>query len=883
MRLTLCLFVASAMFTLAAAPNQGQAPNPDEQLLRAAGVSTDAAALLDFFVQRSRRQADDARLVEMSRQLADADANVRAKTCADLLACGPSAIPTLRHVLNDLEDPAAAQAAQYCLDWLEGDHRAALPVAAARLLAVRNPDGATSALLAYLPFADDRSVVDGVKAALGTIAQAIVAGKGKPDPALLQALSDPVPLRRAVAVEVLSEGGDPAVLPDIRKILGDPKPQVRLRAALALAKRGDETAIGVLIDLLVELHPAERRQAEETLQQLAGDWAPNPALAGDDDVSRKIRRGAWAAWWQSTDGPTLLAAFRRHSLTPEQLIEVQTLIEQLGDAKFASRERATNALALMGPKVVALLRDAAKSPEPERSQRAASCLKRIEQNEDKHRLPIAAARLLAIRHPPGATEALLAYLPFNDDFAMKTEVGTALKQLAVAAGKPDPALLKALSDTLPIRRIAAAETLAGAGFADSYPSVRRLLGDSDPSVRIRVGVALAMANDKLAIPALIDLVAALPREQTWQAELLLSRLAGLKASPGPFGDDSAQRKQAAAAWQSWWKENSATIDLAGLAKAPGVLGRIVIVERAIAIKAKNAKGPVGADGFQGGGKGVAGAKKGNVAPGQAIGPIGTDRVVEVDKGGNPLWQMENLAAPLDAILLPGNRVLLSEVRASRATERDRKGGILWQAPFDSSPVSMQRLPDGNTFYATQTGGLRELDKNGTVVFARDLDTGMQNNPFQNNAAANNLGQPQFAQIQSFLTSAYKTASGQIICLMSTGTCLRMDAKGKEIHRFKLVQQDPSAAPAGFDLTPKGNILVAERDGVVREYNLEGKVVWQAKIANPSPTQYATRMANGHTLLTSYTLGTVTEMDGDGRAVWQYTSPAGYRPLRAREQ
>src|SRR5262245_58892930 len=225
--------------------------------------------------------------------------------------------------------------------------------------------------------------------------------------------------------------------PDDRKLLRDPDPQARLRAALRLAPQQDEEAVGVLIELLAELPAGQSRLAEQALQALAQEWAPTPALARDDEVSRRIRRDAWAAWWRNTDGPALLAAFRKRTLSPEQTEQAQSLITQLGDRVFARRQDASAALVALGPPVVPLLRpDMQGSDDLERSRRIELCLEEIARNADQN-LPLVAARLLALRKPPGATEALLAYLPFTDDEVMKWEVIQGLTSLAVRDGKPD--------------------------------------------------------------------------------------------------------------------------------------------------------------------------------------------------------------------------------------------------------------------------------------------------------------------------------------------------------------------------------------------------------------------------------------------------------------
>jgi HEAT repeat protein len=507
--------------------------------------------------------------------------------------------------------------------------------------------------------------------------------------------------------------------PDDRKLLRHPNPQVRLEAALALVERQDEEAIGVLIDLLAELRPAQRRLAEQALRQLAEEWSPNPTLTKDDEVSRRIRRDSWAAWWRNTDGPALLTAFRKRTLSPEQTDKVLALIAQLGDKVFAKRERASAELVNLGPAVVPMLRQALQGADLEQIQRLHKCLKQIAKNLDEDALPHAAARLLAVRKPAGATQALLAFLPFTDDEVMKWEVGKALRSLAVQNGKPDPILMKTLKDASPLRRAVAAEVLAGLDHGDYQNAVRQLLTDPDGTVRLRVAVALVCARDKEAVPVLIDLVADLPREQLWQAEEILFRLAGVKTPQAEPGDDAAARKKYRDAWKMWWKDNGPTAKLAALEIPPPLLGFTVIAE-------------------------VADGNRAN------------SRVVEVDQGGKVRWQIDGLNQPVDVRVLPGNRVLIAEHAGARITERDVMGTIRWQvANLPGQPYNVQRLPGGNTFAAT-SAGLMEFDPTGKTVFKLNvLD----------------------------LTAACKTPSGQMACITTSGKCIRLDAAGNEIKRF----------------------------------------------------------------------------------------------------
>src|SRR5207244_4089327 len=159
------------------------------------------------------------------------------------------------------------------------------------------------------------------------------------------------------------------------------------------------------------------------------------------------------------------------------------------------------------------------------------CLKQLTERQDKDKLPLAAARLLAIRKPAGATEALLAYLGSTEDEVMGSEIASALRSLAVADGKPHPGLLQAVQDKLPLRRAVAGEVLAGvkSGDAEALAAVRKLLTDAVPTVRLRAALALARAGEKEAVPVLIDMVRGWSGdEQVCHARELLRRLAGAK-------------------------------------------------------------------------------------------------------------------------------------------------------------------------------------------------------------------------------------------------------------------------------------------------------------------------------------------------------------------
>ncbi len=284
MRLAVCLVIAVCLLavtfpalTLGEVPPSGIAKTDadtsnqaerDEQTLRSAGLPTDGPALVEFFRQRARLDSDVEGLNDWIKRLGDAEPGVRARAVQGLVGRGTAALPLLRRVINDLGDPELTARARRCIQVIEGERNAPLPAAAARLLAHRKPAGAVEVLLTYLPAAEAGPIVEDVAGTLSALAYR----DGKPHPALLQALNDSVPLRRAVAAAALCHKDRPEVWSAVRKLLNDSRPLVRLRVAMALVQADDLEAVPILIDLLAEVPPPHHKPAEELLRQLAGEW-----------------------------------------------------------------------------------------------------------------------------------------------------------------------------------------------------------------------------------------------------------------------------------------------------------------------------------------------------------------------------------------------------------------------------------------------------------------------------------------------------------------------------------------------------------------------------------------------------------------------------------
>ncbi|MCI0380869.1 MAG: PQQ-binding-like beta-propeller repeat protein [Gemmataceae bacterium] len=224
-------------------------------------------------------------------------------------------------------------------------------------------------------------------------------------------------------------------------------------------------------------------------------------------------------------------------------------------------------------------------------------------------------------------------------------------------------------------------------------------------------------------------------------------------------------------------------------------------------------------------------------------------VREIDPAGKLRWEMNDVNYPMAIQRLASGNILIAEYRGRRITERRTNGEIVWQYAV-AMPLAAQRLANGNTFVATRTQ-LLEVDQKGQVVFK--------------------------ATTGNVVMAAKKLPNGHIVCLSTGGIVLRMDENGKETARF------PAGFGVnfgvGFDLTPKGNLLIpqAARNKIV-EFSATGKVEREIDFQAPDSVSY---LANGNLLVTSQNMGRVAEIDARGRVVWEHrvTTPGPLKALR----
>ncbi|HEY7326493.1 MAG TPA: HEAT repeat domain-containing protein [Gemmataceae bacterium] len=254
--------------------------------------NTDGPALLALVGEHTLTAQLRQTIKERIGKLGDQDYATREAAEKELLALGRVALPQLREAVKD-HDPERARRAHFVIDHIEQEPSRNLPGVAVHLLALRKPPGAAEALLSYLPLAEEENLTTEVKKSLALLAL----DNGKLEPALTRALTDDMPLLRAVAAESLVQGGGKEGRVAVRPLLQDKSTAVRLRVSLALAMSGEREAVPALIDLLTVASDDQIGQIEDVLTQLAGDSAPETPWSTAESDKQKCR-DAWATWWK---------------------------------------------------------------------------------------------------------------------------------------------------------------------------------------------------------------------------------------------------------------------------------------------------------------------------------------------------------------------------------------------------------------------------------------------------------------------------------------------------------------------------------------------------------------------------------------------------------
>jgi len=187
---------------------------------------------------------------------------------------------------------------------------------------------------------------------------------------------------------------------------------------------------------------------------------------------------------------------------------------------------------------------------------------------------------------------------------------------------------------------------------------------------------------------------------------------------------------------------------------------------------------------------------------------------------------------------------------NRILEVSAEGKLLWQHQVPSLCVMFKPLPNRNVLYAYggKPTGVREIDRDDKVVW-------------------------EYVSHCAQVLSCERDADGTTL-IGEQGPCqiVRVAADGKVVSTLSLPTSEKEAHHQlrAFHPLLSGNILAAmEGEGVAREVDSMGKVVWEMK--GLTNVFEARRLPNGNTLVACGTQKRVIEVTSDGKVVWELTA------------
>lgn len=274
----------------------------DEDALKKANLTaTDGKQLLEYLKQRTLTDVDQGKIQEIIRRFGDDDFEERLKATEEIERFGPAAVGPLKKAERD-PDYEIAYRARLALRTVETVPHSAVAAAAVRAVVKLKPEGAAGVLIGFLPLADTDAVADAIRGAL----IALAVKDGKADPAIVAALEDKSPVRRAAAYIALTEGGTPTERIRIKDsyaklreaVLKETDIETKFTGlwSLILTTREREY-LPALIDMIPKLGRGRIWQLEELLLLIAGNHPKDGRFLKSPESLTKTR-DAWLAWWK---------------------------------------------------------------------------------------------------------------------------------------------------------------------------------------------------------------------------------------------------------------------------------------------------------------------------------------------------------------------------------------------------------------------------------------------------------------------------------------------------------------------------------------------------------------------------------------------------------
>ncbi len=739
----------------------------DEQTLKSHNppLPTDGKGLLEFFQARSMKEGDAKVLEALVNKLGSDVYREREPAVKELVKAGPRALPFLRSALSTAPLEMKRRAEQAIRD-IEASMQSEPMAAAARLLAARKEPKAAEALFNFLPsITTDAFLEEEVLASVGRL----TIDADKVDPLILNALKDPFPFRKQMAVYLIGRRAGAEHREKLRDMLADKDARVRERVQQGLYGK---------------------RPAQVLLEAQSGD--------------ENLLKGAKI----DTTDAALLEFFRKRTLNEQDQKRFLGLVHEMGHSAYSVRMRASAQLEKEGPAVLSFLKTVEFDINVEMSRRARDVLDKIREKNNTA-IPIAAAHLLArpsTKQDASVGEAirtLLAYVPFADDDAVEEEVFTCLTLLSLREAKVEPALVNAVDDASPARRAAAAYVLGHVGTKEQVAKVHALLDDLQPLVRFRAAQGLLASRSKDALPAFVNLIGTVPAPYLAKLEETLFRLSEDKGPTEPIHATIDSRAKAVRAWDKWLQDNQARIDLTNLNDRESFLGLITVAEYDSQVG--GIQGQVW-EGSRGGAKrvnftGVMGAMDAHTLPNGRIlvAENNANRVTERDSKGNIVWTYQTPTNPICCQRLPNGNTFIASYNMVMEIRPD-KTEVYRHTPGPQFYIfSAHKAKNGSIVAITAQGQIMELD----------AKTGQTKHTVQTNTLGN------------WCSVEMQPNGNYLVAAMSTNSVKEIDRKGT------VVWEKQFNGVFRASRLPNGNVLVASMNTrEVAEMERSGNIRWR---------------------------------------------------------
>ena len=777
----------------------GEELSSERELLKTAGFNpANTQSLIPFFKTRSSSIPAKENIDKSISLLIKGNQEEKLTAKKDLICMGDYVISALKKTSAEILDPTSEKNLKDCIELLEGKGSENLVSAALKILASEGKTESAEALFDYLPFAAGENLRIECESALNFLFLTSEITRTTFE----RKTTDANPYKRAVASEILVRKGSRNQITMAKKLLDDPSSIVRTRLAVAYLEQRDRTALPAALKLLAADSKDISSTIETALTTLAGEWAIQ-GPKNDDLVSRNINQAAWTGWWKSINEQDFLALLRE-ATAPAAIIQESDKVFKENNIEL-TKKHITSGLFNNNLALKAFLLNRA-SFDTNIAKLIEADINTIKIQLQSNQITPALIRLITLVRPANATETVLAYIPSCHDENIQELLVELISLYLVDQNTIAPTLVTASTSSVEETRTFAGRVLAQSLNAEAQKICTALLSDSSVRVRFEVARELVKNQNKTAIPVLIELMTKIPGEKSEAIDQILRAIAKDK-SPESKNDSKAD----SAAWNIWWQKEGGQLVLTPGAKSQEPLKNFLVVESFNQDK-----------------------KSG--------------RVFLINPSGKILWEISNLSNPTDAILLPNNKILITEQGANRVTERDTKGNISWEKSA-SNPFLSQRLPNGNIFIASRNKIL-EVSRNGNEVFS-------------------------FAYPNETILAACKTRTNEYALLGYNGAFLKLDSKGNEVSKSRIPFPTNFGINGGA-ITQNDRVLVSiPTVNKIMEFDFKGQPTWEATITMPG---IPTKLSTGNVVAPSLSGSKIVEIRMDGKIIYE-SAPNPFRSLK----